>query len=129
MEKRLFAAIDVGTTTVAVSIINEDNIVIAKDGFLNPEKIFGSDVISRITNSKKADNLIRMKKMMEEAISMMSLVTPWLERIAFAHGVSSLMLQRANSVSADISFCCAAGSPSAFKISCASVILLIATES
>ncbi len=68
MEKRLFAAIDVGTTTVAVSIINEDNIVIAKDGFLNPEKIFGSDVISRITNSKKADNLIRMKKMMEEAI-------------------------------------------------------------
>ena len=68
MSKRLYAAIDVGTTTVAVSIINEDNIVIAKDGFLNPEKIFGSDVISRITNSKKDDNLMRMKKMVEEAI-------------------------------------------------------------
>ncbi len=68
MSKSLFAAIDVGTTTVAVSIINEDNIVIAKDGFLNPERIFGSDVISRITNSKKADNLIKMKDMMEQAI-------------------------------------------------------------
>jgi len=46
---RFSAAIDLGTTTVEVSLLREDGSVIAKHGFLNPQMKFGSDVISRMT--------------------------------------------------------------------------------
>ncbi|MBR0145714.1 MAG: DUF4445 domain-containing protein [Eubacterium sp.] len=46
---RLFAAIDLGTTTVEASLLRPDGSVAAKHGFLNPQRKYGSDVISRIT--------------------------------------------------------------------------------
>ncbi|SEF45681.1 protein of unknown function [Eubacterium ruminantium] len=68
MSKKLFAAIDVGTTTVAVSLLDEDFLILRKDGFLNPESKYGSDIISRITNSEKEDNLLKMQGMIISAI-------------------------------------------------------------
>lgn len=68
MDKKLFAAIDVGTTTVAVSLIDENNTVIIKDGFINPQVKFGSDVISRITLSERNDNLKMMKDLIIKSI-------------------------------------------------------------
>ena len=62
MEK-LKAAIDIGTTTVAVCLITENGEIRAKDGFLNGQSRYGSDVISRITNSVKGNNLSEMKKL------------------------------------------------------------------
>lgn len=49
-EKAVYGlAVDVGTTTVAVSLIRlDDGAVICEDGFLNPQKAFGLDVLSRI---------------------------------------------------------------------------------
>ena len=44
-----YAAIDLGTTTVEVSLLRSDGSVVAKHGFLNPQKKYGSDVISRVT--------------------------------------------------------------------------------
>ncbi len=62
MEK-LKAAIDIGTTTVAVCLITENGEIRAKDGFLNGQSRYGSDVISRITNSVKGNNLLEMRKL------------------------------------------------------------------
>lgn len=69
MKKTAFAAIDVGTTTVAVSLIDENGHIIAKSGLLNPQHVFGSDVISRITLSERKNNLARMYEMIIESIS------------------------------------------------------------
>jgi uncharacterized 2Fe-2S/4Fe-4S cluster protein (DUF4445 family) len=45
-------AIDLGTTTISMSLIsNENNYVIANYKYINPQKIFGSDIISRIEYS------------------------------------------------------------------------------
>ena len=49
MNKKYVAAIDLGTTTVEMSLLREDGTVAAKHGFANPQKKFGSDVISRLT--------------------------------------------------------------------------------
>lgn len=42
-------AVDIGTTTVAVSLVDlTDGRIIGEDGFINPQKAFGLDVLSRI---------------------------------------------------------------------------------
>ena len=68
MSSKIFAAIDVGTTTVAVSLIDSENKILFKDGFMNPQQRFGSDVISRITLSERGDNLSLMKECILRAI-------------------------------------------------------------
>lgn len=45
-EGRLYFAVDVGTTTVAIRGICDTNT--RQDGFMNPQRIYGADVISRI---------------------------------------------------------------------------------
>ncbi len=47
------AAIDLGTTSVEISLLRPDGTVAAKHGFLNPWRKYGSDVISRITWQEK----------------------------------------------------------------------------
>ena len=49
-EKRIYGlAVDIGTTTVAAALIDLDTgNVCAEDGFVNPQKAFGLDVLSRI---------------------------------------------------------------------------------
>ena len=55
--ERYSAAIDLGTTTIEVSLLREDGTVIARHGFQNPQMKFGSDVISRMTFlSKNPEN-------------------------------------------------------------------------
>ncbi len=51
--ERYLAAIDLGTTTVEASLLRPDGSVAAKHGFLNPQKKYGSDVISRMTFLQK----------------------------------------------------------------------------
>ena len=42
-------AVDIGTTTVAVSLVDlTDGALLGEDGFVNPQKAFGLDVLSRI---------------------------------------------------------------------------------
>ena len=52
--KRMFetlgAAVDIGTTTLAVSLYNEQGLV-GKQGAINPQITFGADVISRMEQS------------------------------------------------------------------------------
>jgi uncharacterized 2Fe-2S/4Fe-4S cluster protein (DUF4445 family) len=48
-----YAAIDLGTTSVEVSLLRTDGSVTAKSGFANPQSRFGSDVISRMTYQQK----------------------------------------------------------------------------
>ena len=47
------AAIDLGTTTLELSLLKEDGSVAARRGIPNPESRFGSDVISRMTYLQK----------------------------------------------------------------------------
>ena len=68
MSNKISAAIDVGTTTVAVSLIDDENRILFKDGFLNPQMRYGSDVISRITLSERADNLLKMQECIIKAV-------------------------------------------------------------
>jgi uncharacterized 2Fe-2S/4Fe-4S cluster protein (DUF4445 family) len=65
---KLLCAVDVGTTTVAVSFINKEGVVLIRDGFLNPQKCFGSDVISRITNAGRGDSQKRMQSLLLEQL-------------------------------------------------------------
>jgi uncharacterized 2Fe-2S/4Fe-4S cluster protein (DUF4445 family) len=64
------AAVDLGTTTIAVYLCNMDNASI--DGSIslkNPQVLFGSDVMSRITAlSENPMVLIRLKQMVVQAI-------------------------------------------------------------
>ena len=53
MPDSFVAAVDLGTTTVEVSLVRKDGTVAARHGFLNPQKKYGSDVISRMTYLKK----------------------------------------------------------------------------
>lgn len=50
MDEQIYGlAIDIGTTTIAVSLVNLKNgKIIGEDGFINPQKAFGLDVLSRI---------------------------------------------------------------------------------
>ena len=89
MDNKIFAAIDVGTTTVAVSLIDEDNRIIIKDGFLNPQHRFGSDVISRITLSERGDNLNQMRDILLRAVE------DAIERILNAVNIALSDVQRA----------------------------------
>ena len=68
MSNKISAAIDVGTTTVAVSLIDDENRILFKDGFLNPQMRYGSDVISRITLSERSDNLLKMQECIIKAV-------------------------------------------------------------
>jgi len=63
-----FVAVDLGTTTVELAIVNSDGEILIREGYLNPEKRFGSDVISRITNSNKGYR-DELKKLINESIS------------------------------------------------------------
>lgn len=49
-EQRLYGlAVDIGTTTVAVSLVDlRTGAICGEDGFVNPQKAFGLDVLSRI---------------------------------------------------------------------------------
>lgn len=54
------AAIDIGTTTVAVALVElSTGETVAEDGFVNPQKAFGLDVLSRIHYDSEHENGVR----------------------------------------------------------------------
>lgn len=53
-------AVDIGTTTVAVSLVDlTTGRILAEDGFINPQKAFGLDVLSRIHYDMENDGGVR----------------------------------------------------------------------
>lgn len=57
-KKELYGlAVDIGTTTVAVSLMDlSTGMILAEEGFVNPQKAFGLDVLSRIHYDMEQDN-------------------------------------------------------------------------
>ena len=49
MSDRFYAAVDMGTTTMELSLLRADGSVAAKHGVMNPQQKYGPDVISRMT--------------------------------------------------------------------------------
>jgi len=68
-------AIDIGTTTIAMSLVNlTSQEVIGVEKMLNPQKAYGADVISRIlyVNQNKDDTLKRLiRNSLEEGINLL----------------------------------------------------------
>ena len=50
------AAIDIGTTTIAASLYNTSGTILAQSSMLNPQSVFGADVVSRIEAALKGEN-------------------------------------------------------------------------
>lgn len=65
LPKPIAAAIDVGTTTIAASLLDcESGERLAMAGSLNPQREFGADVVSRLAAAVgSADNLLRMSRL------------------------------------------------------------------
>ena len=63
MSNKISAAIDVGTTTVAVSLIDDENRILFKDGFLNPQMRYGSDVLSKGRYDKCYDKALKVRRL------------------------------------------------------------------
>lgn len=58
--KRTFAAADIGTTTVVMQLIDADNGEILKTiRFMNPQRRFGFDVLSRIQAAKEQGEILK----------------------------------------------------------------------
>lgn len=84
MVKRMesyLAAIDLGTTSVEVSLLRPDGTVAAKHGFSNPWRRYGSDVISRITWQEKHPDqrCVPGDEMKQEVISVLDRMLSWQE--------------------------------------------------
>lgn len=65
----LLVTADIGTTTVAMQLYGEDGAV--KDFFLtvNPQVVYGADVLSRILAAEKPSEAADMKRMIREVLS------------------------------------------------------------
>lgn len=65
LSKPIAVAIDVGTTTIAASLLDcESGERLAMAGSLNPQREFGADVVSRLAAAvSSADNLLRMSRL------------------------------------------------------------------
>ena len=62
-------AVDIGTTTVAVALMNlTTKEVVDEIGFSNPQRTFGADVTARISYGSQKEGLIVMEKEIKKAI-------------------------------------------------------------
>ncbi len=62
------AAVDLGTTSVEVSLLRQDGTVAARSGFRNPQARFGSDVISRMTYLQKHPTSVELKDAVQKEL-------------------------------------------------------------
>ena len=69
INQRYKIAVDLGTTTIELAVIDGEGTVIATDYFLNPQKLYGKDVINRI-NAATRDALFAkiMKDMLVKSL-------------------------------------------------------------
>ncbi len=64
-------AIDIGTTTVEIAILDENGDIVATDYFKNPQSLYGKDVINRITAVNRDIMFLKiMKDMVSKAIKL-----------------------------------------------------------
>ena len=74
MSKELGLALDVGTTTVEYAVLDmEDGSVVLKDRFYNPQRVYGADVIARISYCAEDDSKVKqlqgiLMKALEESL-------------------------------------------------------------
>ncbi len=55
-------AVDLGTTTIELALIDSEGTIIASDYFLNPQKLYGKDVINRIYSATRDKLFIKIMK-------------------------------------------------------------------
>ncbi|MCE5276361.1 MAG: ASKHA domain-containing protein [Deltaproteobacteria bacterium] len=69
-DSRFSAAVDIGTTTVKISLVDiSRNISFEVASFLNPQRRFGHDVISRIAAGSEPSNLKALQDLIRKAIA------------------------------------------------------------
>ena len=70
--RRLAAAFDLGTTTIAASLLDrESGARLAATGALNPQRRWGADVLSRLTAAADPKNLAEMKESVARQMELM----------------------------------------------------------
>ena len=55
-------AVDLGTTTIELAIIDGEGNIVSTDYFLNPQKLYGKDVINRINSANRDKAFIKIMK-------------------------------------------------------------------
>jgi len=55
-------AVDLGTTTIELAIIDSDGNIVSTDFFLNPQRLYGRDVINRINSANRDRAFIKIMK-------------------------------------------------------------------
>lgn len=68
-------AVDLGTTTIELAIIDNLGTLIATDYFLNPQKLYGKDVINRINSAIRDRMFIKIMKDMIKKSLKLSIMT------------------------------------------------------
>ena len=63
-----FIVADIGTTTVAMELYDFQGIKVAQYTCLNPQRVFGSDVISRISAAQDRMNALQMQKQLRDVL-------------------------------------------------------------
>lgn len=90
-KKRLGIAMDIGTTTVELQVYDlETGLRLVGDRFMNPQRVYGADVISRITycynqpervQQLRKGLLAKCNEAIEKAIHTLRMSVEWIEKI------------------------------------------------
>lgn len=63
-------AVDIGTTTVVCSLVDmQSGRILAEEAFLNPQKAFGLDVLSRIHHSMEEEGVIALQQVLIDRLN------------------------------------------------------------
>ncbi len=90
--ERFIAAVDLGTTTVELSLLRQDGSVVAKSGFMNPQSRFGSDVISRMTWLDRNPESDEMRVILEQSLQQnLSKMLSW-QKAEFPQGLERIIV-------------------------------------
>ena len=69
-EKAFGLAVDLGTTTIAAYLCDLSNGgLVAAESMINPQIELGEDVMTRISNAREGDNLIRLNRLILDALN------------------------------------------------------------
>ncbi|MCL1843121.1 MAG: ASKHA domain-containing protein [Defluviitaleaceae bacterium] len=68
MDKKIGIAVDIGTTTLAFSVMDESGRRLAAFSCANSQRVFGTDVITRITRANEGDSA-RLNSLVKEDIN------------------------------------------------------------
>lgn len=67
--KKLGVAIDIGTTTIGMALVEySTGAILAEDGFMNPQKVHGSDVAGRIKYGSTKEGAKKLGALIKDAI-------------------------------------------------------------